>query len=891
MGDLKKMFDPAAVALIGATDREGTPGRALLENLIPLKERGRAVFPVNPNHERVLDLDCFASISDVPRAPDLALVVTPAPTVPGLIEECGRLGVAGAMIYSEGFKEAGPEGEKIQNEVVALGKKNGVRILGPNSLGFMRPHLGLNMTPLSTGPDKGNIAFISQSGAFGRALLDWGMDMHIGFSMYASLGSMCDIDFGELIDFLGYDPHTRSIMLYIEDEVGDVKKFASAARGFARNKPIVVLKPPRIPLGKNDALSHTGQMANHERVYDAVFKRVGVVRVKSAADLFNAASVLDARHLPKGPRLMIVTNAGGVGVMAHNALCEMGGKVANLTEENAAKLKSSMPFQRDVTNPIDLSRSADVDQYERVVRICLNDPGVDGVLVIFTAQGIGRPHEVAQAMGQLARDAWKPIITTWMGGGDVREAREVFLQNNIPTYATPEEAVRTYLYMYSYERNLELMYETPSDLSVDQAPPKNNLKTFIKRAVASNRIVLTEEESKRFLINYGIPTIKTSMTHTPEQAVTAAAAIGYPLVLKIASPDITYKSDVGGVVTGINSEGELRSEYERMIQRVKENAPNAQIAGVTVQKMLERIDYEVILGAKKDEDFGSVILFGMGGTAVQIFQDFAIGLPPLNQTLARRLIEETKAYRLLRGYRGKQPADLAKLEQIIVSFSNMIIDFPEIREVDINPIAVTNGTTYALDARIVIDKGCLDHTTQYPHLIITPYPTKYIMTWKMNDGTEVLLRPIRPEDEPAEHEMLMSLSEKTLRERFFQAIKHITHEMHVRFCNIDYDREMAIVAELRQGEKRRIIGIGRLIIEPDSKKAEFAVVVHDDFHGKGLGYKLVDMMIGIAQEKGLEETYALVQSDNTKMLAVCRKLGCSIEPLPDKLSKVTLQLD
>ena len=891
MGDLKKMFDPAAIALVGATEREGSPGRALLENLLPLKEKGRQIFPVNPNRKQILGLDCFASISDVPRPIDLVLIVTPAPTVPGLIEECGRVGVSGVMIYSEGFKEAGTEGEKLQNEVVAVGKRSGVRILGPSSLGFMRPHLGLNATPLSTSPDKGNIAFISQSGAFGRALLDWGMDMHIGFSMYTSLGSMCDIDFGELIDFLGYDPHTRSIMLYIEEEIGDVKKFASAARGFARNKPIVVLKPPGIPVGKSDALSHTGQMANHESVYDAVFKRVGVVRVKSAADLFNAAGVLDARHLPKGPRLMIVTNAGGVGVMAHNALCEMGGKLANLTEENAAKLRASMPPHRDATNPIDLLRSADVDQYERTVRICLGDPGVDGVLVIFTAQGIGKPHEVAQAMGRLAREAWKPIITTWMGGGDVREAREIFLENNIPTYATPEEAVRTYLYMYSYERNLELMYETPSDLSVDQAPPKNNLKTLIKRAVTNNRIVLSEEESKRFLINYGIPTIKTYMTHTPEQGVGAAAAIGYPLVLKIASPDITYKSDVGGVVTGINSEEELRAEYERMILRVKENAPSAQITGVTVQKMLEKIDYEVILGAKKDKDFGSIIMFGMGGTAVQIFQDFAIGLPPLNQTLARRLIQETKAYRLLRGYRGKQPADLTKLEQIIVSFSNMIIDFPEVKEVDINPIAVTNGTTYALDARIVIDKTCLEYTSPYPHLIITPYPTKYVMTWKMNDGTEVLLRPIRPEDEPAEHEMLMSLSEKTLRERFFQAIKHITHEMHVRFCNIDYDREMAIVAELRQGEKRRIIGIGRLILEPDSKKAEFAVVVHDDFHGKGLGYKLVDMMIGIAQEKGLDETYALVQSDNTKMLAVCRKLGCSIEPLPDKLSKVTLQLD
>ncbi len=876
MGDIRRMLEPRTVALVGASDQEQSTGRNVLQNLIAANGNERIIFPVNPAHKQILELECFPNIAAIPRAIDLVVVVSPASTVAPIVEECGSIGVGGVIVISGGFADAGEEGAKREKEIMEIARRHSLRVMGPNSLGLIRPHIGLNATPLKSSPDRGNIAFISQSGAFGRALLDWGMDVQIGFSMFASLGSMIDIDFGELIDFLGYDPHTRSIMLYIEDEIGDIKKFVSAARGFARNKPIVVLKPPRPNGSAMHAMSHTGQMATHDKIYDAVFKRVGVVRVKSAADLFNTASALDARHMPKGPKLMIITNASGVGVMATNTLNEIGGRLAVCSKENEDKFRASLPPFWEPGNPIDVLRDATVERYEKVVRICLEDPNVDGILVMFTAQGASEPDEVAHAIARLAHQAWKPIITAWVGGGLVQEARRIFVENNVPTYATPEEAVRTYFYMYSYERNLELMHETPSDLSVDQSPPKNNLKTLIRRIAASGRSVLTEEESKRFLINYGIPTIKTYVAQSPEQALSAARTLGYPLVIKIVSPDITYKSDVGGVITGITSDDELRSEYERLLKRVAEARPEATIDGVTVQKLLEGIDYEVILGSKKDRDFGSVIMFGMGGTSVQIFQDFALALPPLNQTLARRLMEETKAYRLLKGYRGKKPADLTKLEQIVVSFSNLITDFPEIAEVDINPIAVTDGVAYALDARIVIDKACLDYTSSYPHLIITPYPTRYIMTWRMTDGTEVLLRPIKPEDEPMEHEMLMSLSEKTMRERFFQAIKHITHEMHIRFCNIDYDREMAIVAEMREGEKRRMIGIGRLIIEPDGKRGEFAVVVQDDFHGKGLGYKLVDMMIGIAQEKGLEEVYALVQSDNTRMLNVCRKLGCSV---------------
>jgi acetyltransferase len=551
MADVKRMLDPSTVAIIGASDKEDSTGRNLLQNLLATNGKERLIFPVNPNKKRILDLECYPGISAVPRAIDLAVIASPAPTVPSVVEECGKVGVEGVLIVTAGFRDAGPDGEQLEKEVTSIGRQYGLRIMGPNSLGLVRPHMGLNATPLKTNPEKGNIAFISQSGAFGRALLDWGMDVHLGFSMFASLGSMVDLDFGDLIDFLGYDLHTRSIMLYIEEEIGDVKQFVSAARGFARNKPIIVLKPPR-PVSKSvQALSHTGQMATHERIYDAVFTRVGVVRVKSAADLFNTAGVLDARHLPKGPRLMIVTNAVGVGVMATNALNEIGGRLAKCAPESEARFKVHLPAYWKPTNPLDLMRDADVERYEQAVRMCLEEPEVDGVLVIFTAQGAAEPAEVAQSIVRLAKEAWKPVITAWVGGGDVREARKIFLENNIATYATPEEAVRTYFYMYSYERNLELMYETPTDLPIDQAPPKNNLKTLLRRTAAADRVILTEEESKRFLINYGIPVTKTYMAHTPEQAVGAANAIGYPLVLKVVSPDITYKSDVGGVVTGI----------------------------------------------------------------------------------------------------------------------------------------------------------------------------------------------------------------------------------------------------------------------------------------------------------------------------------------------------
>jgi len=887
MADLKKIFSPKTIAVIGASESEGSVGKALTENL--LLPNNRKIFPVNPNRKSILGIDSYARIADIPEQIDLAVIATPAQTVPGIIEECGKSGVEGVIIVSAGFKETGKTGEKLEEQIKEIRRTYGMRIIGPNCLGVIRPVNRLNASFLRVHPEPGKIAFISHSGALGSAILDWAINAHIGFSLFVSLGSMIDVDFGDMIDFLGDDPDTKSIMLYMEG-IGNARKFMSAARGFARNKPIIILKPGRFTESAKAAMSHTGAMAGDDQVYDAAFKRAGVIRIKGIEDLFNTAEVLHSKNLPKGLDLAVITNAGGAGVIATDSILESGGKIAQLSEDSLKTLDLNLPKYWSKSNPIDVLGDADTGRYVMAVNICINDPNVHGIIIIYTPQGAANPEELAKAIADISKKSYKPIITVLMGGMKVEGAKKITLENNIPTYETPEEAIKTYMYMYRYGKNIQLLYETPEELPVDQAPPKNNLKVFIAELHKEGRTILTEEESKRFLANYGIPVIKPYLTNNPDEAINISNSLGYPVVIKIVSPDITHKSDIGGVVTGIYSDGQLRKEYEGLLNRVMEKAGQAKITGISVQKMIEKIDYEIILGAKKDRDFGSVILFGMGGTTTEIFKDISIGIPPLNQTLARRLMEETKVHRMIQGYRGRPPADMKNLEQILVSFSNLIVDFPEISEIDINPLAISNGKGYALDARIALEMDTSRYTIPYQHLVITPYPTRYVLPWRLSDGTDVILRPIRPEDEPLEHEMLQTLSEDTLRGRFFQILKKISHEMLVRFCNIDYDREMAIIAEFKESEKKRIIGIGRLIIEPDFKKSEFAVIVHDEFQGKGMGYKLVDMLIGIAQEKGLGEVYGTVLTDNVRMLRVCEGLGFRITHLPDGISKVRLTL-
>lgn len=886
---MRRMLDPKTVALIGATETEGTVGRTIVENL--MKSKGRTIYPVNPHHEKIFDLKCYPDVAAVPEPIDLAVIATPAEGVPEVLEQCAKAGVHGAIVVSAGFGETGKHGRELEKRIRKVLEDSPMRVIGPNCLGVIRPSVGLNASFLSVEPAAGDIALISQSGALGTGMLDWAVTAHVGFSMFASVGSMVDVDFADLVDFLGEDPHTRSILIYMES-IGNARRFMSAARSFARNKPIIVLKPGRYSESARAALSHTGAMAGGDEVYEAAFRRVGVVRVNEVADLFRAAEVLDSRRLPTGADVAIVTNAGGLGVMATDALVEHGGRLAELSETTMAALDKVLPPYWSHANPVDVLGDAPSERFVASMKACLADPAVNGVLLIYTPQGNARPDTMAQEVAAAVKNAHKPVITVLMGGQTVEGGREIFHAAGIPCYDTPEEAVRTYLGMYRYAGNLELLYETPAEQPIDVAPPKHNLQALLRRVVNSGRNVLTEEESKRLITTYGIPVIEQRMVYTAPEALDAAAKIGYPVVLKVVSHDITHKSAVGGVEVGVCSPTDLENAYARMMKRVKKAAPKADIEGISVQKMVRKIDWELILGMKKDWQFGSVVVFGAGGVGAEGLADFSVSLPPLNQVLARRMMEETRIFKtMLNPPRGVTPPDIAALEEILTVLSNIVVDFPEISEIDINPLVVADGVASAVDARVVIDESVLAGKPKFPHMVITPYPTRYIAPWKLTDGTEVLLRPIRPEDEPMEAELLATVSKETLHGRFFENSVNITHDMLVRFCNIDYDREMAIVAEYTHGKKKRIIGVGRLMGEADKGKGEFAVLVHDDFQGKGLGFKLTDVIIGIAQEKGLREINGYIDSNNRRMLRVVSELGFIAEATEEGVTTVRLDLE
>jgi len=882
------MFDPDSVALIGASEEEGSVGRTILENL--LKSYQGDVYAVNPNHNRVLDMDCLSSVGEIGKAVDLAIIATPASTVPDIVRECGEAEIPSLVIISAGFKETGSEGKKLEKRIDDIRKEYGMRVLGPNCLGLIVPRIGLNASFADQMPEEGTIVLISQSGALATSILDWSIEAHVGFSGFVSLGNMLDVSFGDLIDYFGQDPGTRSILMYIES-VKDARNFMSAARSFARTKPIVAVKSGKFERSAKALQSHTGSLAGEDNVYNAALQRVGVTRVNEIEDLFNVSKILETQSPPEGPNMAIITNAGGPGIMASDALLEKRGSLASLSEGTVGKLKGFLPKHAGLLNPVDIIGDAGVDRYERAIRTCIGDEDVDGALVIYTPQGEASPEDLARKIIEITRDESKPIFTSFIGGKKVEPSRGELVKAGVPAYSSPEQAVQSYMYMYRYSRNLRELYQTPEELPVDSAPPKHHLKAMLTRIARSGREVLMEDESKKLLDTYGIPTVQAKVAEDPSGASQLARETGFPVVLKVRSPDITHKSDVGGVVTGLKNEEEVEEAYEDMLSRMKEREPDADIQGVTVQKMLQDVDYELILGSKRDVMFGPVIMFGRGGIDVEIYQDIAVGFPPLNQVLARMLMEETKVYDLISGFRGKKPADLRTLEEYLVRFSQLLIDFPEISELDVNPFAVSEGGFMALDARVIIDADTtLSDVEPHSHLVIEPYPRRYVQEWSMKDGTSVTLRPIRPEDEPLEFELFKTFSPETYRFRFFGPPKEMTHEDMVRFTNIDYRREMAIVAEMGEDDERKMLGVGRLIVGPDFQSARFAVVVGDPWHGKGLGTKLVDMLIGVSRDKGLSKVQGLIQRDNEVMIHICENMGFEIVSYDQETVKATIEL-
>ena len=818
--NLDSIFNPKSIALIGASDEEGSVGYILMKNLTEMGYNG-IVYPVNIHKPEILGKKAYPGIPQLPQTVDLAIIATPAATVPDIVEQCGIAGIRGLIIISAGFKEVGKSGKILEEKIIEIKKKYDMRIIGPNCLGIIHPDIGLNATFISKKQKTGSIAFISQSGALGSAILDLAAHENINFSNFVSVGSMIDVNFGDLIDYFGTDPKTRSILMYIEG-ITDARKFMSAARHFSRTKPIIVVKSGRSVESAKAAASHTGAITGEDMVYDAAFKRAGIVRVKDIADLFNCAEAIGKQPLPKGPNLAIITNAGGPGVMASDSIISLGGKLAQLSSETIEKLNSILPSHWSKGNPIDLLGDANALRYVAAAEACFSDENVDCVLIIYTPQGSSDPAEIAVKILDLYKNKKfsKPYFTSFMGYEDVEKANHILTDNGVPTYSTPEQAVSTYMYMYQYKRNLELLYETPVELPVESTPPKQPLASIIRNAAREDRKILTETESKRFLEYYNIPIVKTRVAKTVDEAVTYALQTGYPVALKILSPQISHKTDVGGVKLDINSEPELRSAYEEIMKSVKEHNPDAQIQGITVQKMIKKKGIEIILGAKTDSLFGPVIMFGRGGIDVEIYKDVAIGLLPLNQTLARRMLEETKVYRLLKGYRNIPPANINLLEEIIVRFSQMLVDFPQLKEFEINPLFINENDALALDARGVIDKELLK-AKPHEHLVISPYPEKYRSLWKLRDGRTVILRPIKPEDEPLWLEMFHNFSQESIHFRLFQTIiEPIAHEFSARYCNIDYDRELAIVAEIEDGGKRKMLGVVRLNIDPAENAGE-----------------------------------------------------------------------
>ncbi|MEQ9484329.1 bifunctional acetate--CoA ligase family protein/GNAT family N-acetyltransferase [Coleofasciculus sp. F4-SAH-05] len=891
---LHTFFAPDTVAVIGATDKEGSVGRTLLWNLMS-NPFGGTIFPVNPKRHSVLGIPAYSSIKDIPDLVDLAIIAIPAPLVPGVIQECVDVGVKSAIIISAGFKEIGPKGVELEQQILETARGK-MRIIGPNCLGLMSPRSGLNATFASTMARPGNLAFISQSGALCTAVLDWSFWENVGFSAFISIGSMMDVNWGDLIYYLGDDPHTHSIVIYMES-IGDARSFLSAAREVALTKPIIVIKTGRTEAAAKASASHTGSLAGSDDVLDAAFRRCGVVRVNTISELFDMAEVWAKQpRRPKGPRLTIITNAGGPGVLATDALISAGGALAELSEDTVTALNEILPPHWSHGNPIDILGDADPDRYTKALDIAVEDPNSDGLLVILTPQAMTDPTQIAEQLKPYAQKAGKPVFASWMGGSETKTGETLLNRASIPTYPYPDDAARLFNLMWQYSYNLSGIYETPILPSSEETGPDRVLaQQMIETARKAGRTILTELESKQLLAAYNIPIVHTGVAKTEENAVNWANSLGYPVVLKLFSETITHKTDVGGVQLNLTDEDAVRWAYNTIKSTVTQKVGAEHFLGVTVQEMVRQDGaYELIIGSIVDPQFGPVLVFGSGGQLVEIFKDRAIALPPLNTTLARRMIEQTQIYKALQGVRGRQAIDLAELEQIMVRFSQLVIEQRWIKEIDINPLQASSDQLIALDARIILHDVDVEEN-QLPKTAVCPYPQQYVTPWQLNDGTPVKIRPIRPEDEPLIVQFHQTLSDESVYLRYFSLMKlsrRIAHERLTRICFIDYDREMALVADYKDPEtkKHQILGVARLSKMHGINEAEFAMLISDPYQRRGLGTELLQRIIQVGRQEKLTRITADILAENVPMQKVAEKVGFHLERAGNDLVKAEIRL-
>jgi acetyltransferase len=872
-------FAPRSLAVIGASEKPGSVGRALLENTATF---AGPVYPVNPHHARLLDRPTWARIADVPGGVDLALIATPAATVPGVVRECVRAGVKGAIVFSAGFKECGPDGAALEREVLAEARRGGLRIVGPNCLGIMAPHARLNATFASPLAQPGHVAFVSQSGALCSAVLDWSRREKVGFSAFVSVGSMLDVNWGDLIDALGDDPRTRSIILYMES-IGDARSFLSAAREVSFSKPIIVVKVGRTAAAAKAAASHTGALTGSDAVVDAAFRRAGVLRVATIEDMFDMAEILSKQPPPQGRRLGIVTNAGGPGALAVDQLVSIGGELAPLTPETLAALDAVLPAPWSHGNPVDILGDADDRRFAQAVSLVARDATTDGVLVILTPQTMTDPVAVARSITGLGPlPGGKPLLASWMGGAGVEAGEAVLNDAGVPTFKYPDRAAVAFDYLWRHGANVRALYETPV-LAPDSVPPATaypDASDIILAARRQRRTILTQWESKQVLAAHGFPVVPAFPADTEDAAVERARETGFPVAVKLHSETLTHKREVGGVCLSVRTAEGVRQAWRSIRRAVTEKAGADHFQGVTVERMIPPDGVELLLGSSVDAQFGPVVVFGAGGRLVEVLADRALGLPPLTSTLARQLIGATRISRAFGSGRGQFAVDTVALEQLVVRFSQFVAGQRWIKEVDINPLFASPGAIVALDARIILHDPDLPEA-QLPVPAIRPYPAQYALSFALADGTAVSVRPIRPEDEPMMVEFHGTLSDQSVYYRYFSALslrQRTNHARLARLCFVDYDREIALVAVLNDPKtlKPAIVGVGRLCREHGRPAAEFAVVVSDAWQRRGLGTRLLQRLVDVGRAERLTRISGIILAENGGMRRACERVGFRI---------------
>jgi acetyltransferase len=874
--NLQHLFSPDSVALIGASDKPHSIGATVLHNLLEGGFAG-AIMPVNPKYDSLAGLQVYPTIARLPTAPDLAVICTPPATIPDIVTALGERGTRAAVVITAGLGAVkNRDGVSMKDAMLVAAQPYLLRILGSNCVGLLVPALGLNASFAHTGALPGKLAFVSQSGALVTGVLDWAKSRGIGFSKFISLGDSADVDFGDTLDYLAGDPGTHAILLYIED-IRHARKFMSAARGAARSKPVIVLKAGREPEGAKAAASHTGALAGADKVYDAAIRRAGMLRVFSTKDLFDAVEILAHARPLVGERLTILTNGGGPGVMATDALIASHGKLTELNPQTLERLDAILPPTWSHGNPIDIIGDAPVERYRQSIEVLLRDRQADSLLFIHAPTAVVSSAEIAESVAPLLRNAPQTTVACWLGGDAVAQARDIFSAAGIPGYDTPEDAVHGFMQIVQYRRNQELLMQVPPSVSAEITPDYTVAQAVVRDALAHGRSMLSEPEAKTMLAAYGIPVVETRIAHTVEQAVNAAREIGFPVAVKILSPEISHKSDVGGVALDLETPEAVEASATAMHRRLSELRPEATLQGFSVQQMARRpAAHELIIGVSTDPVFGPVILFGQGGVAVEVMDDNTVALPPLNMVLARDMISRTRVSKLLAGYRNRPAANIEAVCRVLIQVSHLVSDIPEIVELDINPLLTDARGVIALDARVRIRQPATANGLE--RLAIRPYP-KELEEWITWQGGPVLLRPVQPED-GAEHIAFFSaLSPGDVRLRMFAQMHELSPSQLARFTQIDYDREMAFIATRKRAEGGcETLGVVRVVADPDNIQAEFAITVRSDLKAQGLGTALMEKLIRYCRERGTREITGEALTQNAGVLKLVKRFGFDIHP-------------